>query len=185
MGTGGGSGEAVPPGPSWKALLGSQPPRAPPSAALASPALLLGWAGPWGCADASRSRVLRGAWGRSSHGRPRRRAGSGVPGPARAAANLQLPAARPLGRGEARIWRPLPPFQSTRPGLRPRSSGKPRDSAPGGLCTGCHRGYPAQLPADGRGARALRSTRALICWRGRSAASSVFFPVSISKTPFG
>lgn len=119
--------EAVPPGPSWKALLGSQPPRAPPRAALASPALLPGWAGPSGSAGASCSRALCGARGRSGHGRPRRgwgRVPVVQPGPPPTCR------CRPPGRGKAGIWRTLPAFQPTGPGTRPRPSGKPRASAP-------------------------------------------------------
>lgn len=72
-----GSGEAVPPGPSWKAFLGSQPPRRASQCGSRLP--LPAWAGPSGSAGASRFRAPVWARGRSGYGRPPARGGPGPP----------------------------------------------------------------------------------------------------------
>lgn len=135
------------------AQCGSRLARAPP-----------GLGRPWElCGRLPLPRPLRGP--RAPRSRPPPAEG-GVGSPQLSQGGRQPAAARRLpGRGEAGIWRPLPPFQPTGPGARPRPSGNPQDSAPRAPCTGCHRGHPAQLPAGGRGARAPRSWTAQICWR--------------------
>lgn len=118
MGAGGGEREAVPPGPSWKAFLGSQPtPRASQCGSrLARAARRLHRA----------PRTLRappapapGVWpaGSAVKAVPGGGAGPGRRGAARAAANLQLPADRP-GVVKREYG-----------GLRPPSAHRPRNAA--------------------------------------------------------
>lgn len=100
--------------------------------------------------------------------------GGGAGSPRRSRGRRQPAAAgRPPGRGKAGIWRPLPAFPPTGPGARPRPSGEPRDPPPRA---------PARLAP---GARAPGSRAARPCSRSPSAAASGFFPVPVSKSPFG
>lgn len=140
---------------------------------------------PSGSAGASRSRALGRARGLSGHSRPRREAGPGRRGAAGAAANLPLPARRPgvvnreyggLRQPGAHCLRNAATASPARRGSRPRKP--PALAAPR---------TPVRLPR--RQPRRWRLPPAALQrgadpWGG-SSPSSVFFPVPISKTPFG